>query len=478
MTTPFLPLTHDAPTIVAQATASGPAGVAILRLSGSQAWAIAQKLFHGSPLRKGRIAYGTIQHPQTQEVIDDVIVLAFQAPHSFTGEEVIEIQCHGGQVIPQRILKLCLEAGAELAPKGEFSRRAFLNGKLNLTQAEAIVDAIHAEGEALAKVAVQSLYHNALGKRLLHLRDVLIDVQADVVAAMDYPEEVEEPDTKGLFEKLAVLIEEANAYTLQSKRYQLMREGLKIALLGQPNAGKSSLFNALLTQERSIVTELAGTTRDVVSERLLIGGVPVTLVDTAGLREAEDVIERMGVERSLKMAMQADALLYLVDVEALGEALDEASYSLSDEDETRLQHLPKDTPLLKIFNKVDAINPEYPEYKGQLQAVYPDWVLASAKQHIGVDAVLSWLEAQIQVGLGNATTEEASICLNERQLNCLHAMTQHLQEAQRTVQTVGIPLDMLTIPITDALRELDSLLGIDTAESVLDEVFARFCVGK
>ena len=475
MTTPFLPLTHDAPTIVAQATASGPAGVAILRLSGSQAWGVAQKLFHGSPLRKGRIAYGTIQAPHTQEVIDDVIVLAFQAPHSFTGEDVIEIQCHGGQVIPQRILQLCLAAGAELAPKGEFSRRAFLNGKLNLTQAEAIVDAIHAEGEALAKVAVQSLYHNALGKRLLRLRDVLIDIQADVVAAMDYPEEVDEPDTQGVFEKLSALIEEANAYTVQSKRYTLMREGLKIALLGQPNAGKSSLFNALLTQERSIVTEQAGTTRDVVSERLLVGGVPITLVDTAGLRETEDVIERMGVERSLQTAQQADALLYLVDVETL----DSPAYPLPSEDERILAQLPPETPLLKIFNKVDRCRPEA---KTERQSVHPDWhldwVWVSAKHHVGIEAVLSWLEAQIQAGLGNPTTEEASICLNERQLDCLRGMTQHLQEAQRTVQTSGIPLDMLSIPLTDALRELDSLLGIDTAESVLDEVFSRFCVGK
>jgi tRNA modification GTPase len=468
---PTLPVTHDAPTIVAQATASGPAGVAVIRLSGQQAWYIAERLFQGKPLQKGRIAYGNVVDPQTQTLIDNVILLPFKAPHSFTGEDVIEIQCHGGTVIPQEIVRLCLKAGAMLAPKGEFTLRAFLNGKLNLAQAEAIADAIHAEGKALAQVAVQTLNANTLGKRIFQLRDVLIDIQANIVAAMDYPEEVDEPDRHALHETLDALVAQASAFTTQSKRYGLMRHGLKIALLGQPNAGKSSLFNALLSQERSIVTELAGTTRDIVTERLVVVGVPVTLVDTAGLRHAQDVVEQLGVERSVQASLEADALLYLVDASVLAPDFS----TLPAEDARLLSQLPEGTPLLKIINKVDTLNLEE---QGRLATHFPDWQAVSVLSFHGVAGVLSWLESHVQAGLGNNTVQDAELCLNQRQLDCLHGMTTHVQHAQATLNTPSFPLDLVSIPLTDALRELDTLLGIDTSEAVLDEVFSRFCVGK
>ncbi|XVJ51199.1 MAG: tRNA uridine-5-carboxymethylaminomethyl(34) synthesis GTPase MnmE [Vampirovibrio sp.] len=467
-----LPLTQDAPTIVAQATASGPAGVAVLRLSGTEAWRIARMLFQGTALQKNRIAYGHIVDPQSGTLVDEVILLPFQAPHSFTGEDVIEIQCHGGQVLPQRILQLCLAQGATLASKGEFTRRAFLNGKVNLAQAEAIVDAIHAEGQALAQVAIQSLHANTLGQRLGRLRQVLIDVQADVVASMDYPEEVEEPDRARLNQKLDALAEEARTYTDQSQRYELLRHGLKVALLGQPNAGKSSLFNALLSQERSIVTPLAGTTRDVVTERLVVAGVPITLVDTAGLRESTDLVEQMGVARSQQACQEADAVLYVVDVTALDAS---PHFTLPAADTELLSQVPSHTPICCLLNKVDTLSREA---QISLNLYYPESLCVSALSGVGLLALLAWLEERVHAGLGQTTRQEAELCLNQRQLDGLQEMTTHIEVAQSTLLSKGMPLDMVTIPITDALRALDDLLGIDTSELVLDEVFSRFCVGK
>jgi tRNA modification GTPase len=260
----FTPLTHDLPTVVAQATPPGPSGVAIIRLSGTQAWRIASQLLPSPakrPFAPRQACYISLHHPQTLLFLDDVILLPFQAPYSFTGEDVVELHCHGGYIIPQRVIEACLQAGAVLATRGEFTRRAMLNNKLNLLQAEALLDVIHAEGEALVTASSQTLHHNGLGQRLSLLKNAIIGVQADIVAAMDYPEEVEEPDRNELRQRLEAIHQQAEAYTQQSGRFRLMREGLKIAILGQPNAGKSSLFNHLLVQERSIVTDIAGTTR-------------------------------------------------------------------------------------------------------------------------------------------------------------------------------------------------------------------------
>jgi tRNA modification GTPase len=461
---------RDTRTIVAIATARGQAGVAVLRLSGPEAWAIATRMFKGSPLHKGRVAYGHIIDPPTGVLIDDVILLSFKAPHSFTGEDVLEIQCHGGDIMPARILDLCIQQGAVLASKGEFTRRAFMNGKLNLAQAEAVADIIHAEGEALATAASKTLSANTLGAQLLTLRESIIDIQADIVAAMDYPEEVDEPDRDALLTKLTDLLETSQTFTRQSKRHQLMRQGLNITILGRPNAGKSSLFNALLAEDRSIVTAIAGTTRDVVTERLTIAGVPIVLVDTAGIREAEDVVESIGVERSLDAAKKADAILYMVDASDLaGQA------QLHADDQAILDELPAETPQRVLLNKVDALEQAT---QTNLALTFPDYHGCSVLSSHGILPIYTWLEEEIQKGLGHETSQEAQFCLNQRQLSCLTGMEAELTFAAESTQDPYLPLDMLTIPLTDALRHLDGLLGIDTAEGVLDEVFSRFCVGK
>jgi tRNA modification GTPase len=475
----FTALTDDQPTIVALATPPGPSGVAIVRMSGSRAWEVAGSLMSkksSQPWMPRQAHYVSLHHPETSVFLDDVILLPFQAPYSFTGEDVVELQCHGGHVMPQRIIAACLHMGATLATRGEFTRRAMLNNKLDLLQAEALLDVIHAEGEALVTASSHTLHHNGLGQRLRVLKQGIISIQADIVAAMDYPEEVEEPDRTALQDRLNTLFQKAEVYTQHSKRFRLMREGLKIAVLGQPNAGKSSLFNHLLMQERSIVTDIAGTTRDTVSERLNLAGVPVTLVDTAGLRDTEDVVERLGVARSLEAAQQADAILYLVDGEALGTSYTTSgTLTLNEKDVDSLAQLPPSIPVMKLLNKMDAVT----NHPGEAFSTgLPEWHPISVVGGMGLHRVLEWLEARIHEGLGNETHQDATLYLNERQLLCLNAMQVHIAHAVETLKEVSFPLDMTTIPLTDALRELDYLLGEDTTELVLDDVFSRFCVGK
>jgi tRNA modification GTPase len=476
----FIPLTADEPTIVAQATPQGYSGVAVLRLSGSDAFAIAETLFSRSltQAEHAKALFGWVHQPhQSTQIIDQVLLLPFKAPASFTGEDVVEIHCHGGLTIPTQVLAACNQAGATFAPPGAFTRRAFINGKLDLTQAESILDAIHAEGQQLTQFATQNLRHKTVAGYLTQLREAIIAIQCELVACMDYPEEVEEPPREQLQQRLQALVDKARSLCESTAKSQWIRDGLKIAILGQPNAGKSTLFNALLAEERSIVTPLAGTTRDTISETLVLAGVPVKLVDTAGLRATTDVVEQLGVERSLAAAAQADCLLYLVDSTSVGDdttLLPEADTTLLNQ---LLQHQPQ-KPLLKLLTKQD-LSPFQPQnLQGLLGA---GWHPLSVTSGAGLTTVLAWLETTIAQQLQATTvanTQGVQLCLTSRQQACLLGMTHHLTIAIETFAETAFPIDMATVPLTDALRQLDDLLGIDTAEAVLDSVFSQFCVGK
>ena len=474
----FMPLTADEPTIVAQATPVGVSGVAVIRLSGSEAVEIANKIF-SKPLANpehAKAIFGYIHAPnQPDKTIDQVLLLPFKAPASFTGEDVVEIHCHGGLAIPTQVLEACQQAGATFATGGAFTRRAFINGKLDLTQAESILDAIHAEGQQLSQFATQNLRHKTVAGYLTGLREAIIAIQCELVAAMDYPEEVDEPPREALQQRLQAVVEKANSLCETTAKTQWIRDGLKIAILGQPNAGKSTLFNALLAQERSIVTPLAGTTRDTVSETLVLAGVSVKLVDTAGLRETADLVERLGVERSLEAAQLADCLLYLVDSTLVTDD------TLPAEDATLLasiMHHEPEKPLLKLRTKQDVLT-----NKASVEGLIHQqgWQPLSVSSGDGLATVLQWLENMITTQLQSvkqANNAGVQLCLTSRQQGCLVAMTGHLEKAIETLCESAFPLDLATIPLTDALRQLDDLLGIDTAEIVLDSVFSQFCVGK
>ena len=471
----MLPGMSSPSTIVAIATAPGQAGVAVIRLSGPEAWLIATNLF-SKPFETPNLAvHGWLRDPETQEAVDNVLLLPFKAPKSFTGEDVVELHCHGGLYLPQRIVQLCLDSGAVQAGPGEFTQRAFLNGKLDLTQAESIADLIHAEAKGLAQVATHNLKTSSLFKQIEAIKQHVIHTQATIVASVDYPDEVDEPDRTPLAEETRAMQVKVAGLLAASARNKMVREGFQLALLGLPNAGKSSLFNALLANERSIVTHIAGTTRDVVSEVLTVSGIPITLTDTAGIRDTHDTVEALGVERSWQTAQAAQALIYLVSAETLT-----AEGDLPDRDQPLLQQLPKTLPLLVVVSKADlAHSASKKRLQEQLTALgLQVTVLAvSAASGEGLEGIFSWLEEQVQENRGH-DIQDRLISLNRRQTVCLKALEEQLAIAADSLAESSLPLDVVTVPLSEALAATQQLLGEDATEQMLDDVFSRFCVGK
>ncbi len=445
-------------TIAAIATPRGHGGVAVVRLSGPQAWSVARRLFSKKEtvFAPGRFVHGWIEDPASGEPVDEVLLLVFQAPHSFTGEDVIEIHCHGGDYLSRRILDLCFAQGAEAAGPGEFTRRAFLNGRLDLTQAESVMDLISARGNRMLHTASGNLKNRSLGRCIDALSREIIDMQTPIVASVDFPDEVDEPQRAPLHARCERLLEKTRALEAASKKNRMIRDGLKVAILGMPNSGKSSLFNALLASERAIVTEIPGTTRDVLTETLPVAGVPVTLIDTAGIREADNAVEILGIERSWQAADDAQAVIYVYD----------ATVGLGDEDRRILEKLPHPGRLIAA-NKIDRLN-------GSPRSA--DHLALSAVHGTGIEAVYDWLKTQVDAC--GPEGDLLDISLNQRQLACIGAVRDNLEQAAETLGQPHLPLDLASLPLTEALRQLDRLMGRDTTEEVLDEVFSRFCVGK
>jgi tRNA modification GTPase len=461
-------------TIAAIATAPGQAAIGIVRISGPEAFSIAQALWWkpDQPFQPGRIYHGWIVDRSAPEatgkpaLVDEVVALFFRGPNSYTGEDVVEFQGHGGDFLLQRILNLCFEAGALPAPPGEFTKRAFLAGKMDLTQAESVMDLIAARGDAMARLATANLRARTLGRQLERMREAIIAVQAQIVASVDFPDEVDEPERSGLVLGIRPVLSEAQAMAAASRRNRFVREGLKVAILGQPNAGKSSLFNALLASERAIVTEIAGTTRDVLTETLHVAGVPLTLMDTAGIREADNVVERLGIERTWLVADEAHLVLYLVEARQL---IGLAEGVFPEPDAEPITRLPQGTPRLMLANKSDLMAD-----KPLLRA---DVMPISALTGEGMAELIAWLSRQIRQ-LAGGEAEADRVALNHRQTACLERMIESLMQAESDLAEPSLPLDVVTVPLTDALRQLDALMGRDTAEEVLDSVFSQFCVGK
>ncbi len=448
-------------TIAAIITPRGTGGIAAIRLSGSESWAIARSLMKSQQAwSANQICHDWLIDPEDQQIVDEVLILPFQAPRSFTGEDCVEIHCHGGLVTSQFILKLCLKAGAQMAAPGEFTKKALLHGRIDLTQAESILDLIHAQGERLVKIAASNLHHRTIGHRLMSYLERISDIQADLTASIDFPDEVEEPDRQTLAKAIYALKAEIQQDSELSRRNQVIRDGLEIALVGMPNAGKSSLFNALLSADRSIVTEIPGTTRDVIREALTINGIPVVLCDTAGLRDTKDTVEAMGVERSWQAVDTAHAVIYVVD----------GTQGLTNADDALLEKFGGKPGVLAV-NKADS-----PVFRStQLSA--NDWPVleTSATNRIGLRAILDWIESLMGTMTDLTGLEHL---LSEQQLEKLDIIDHELQDAVTSLEATHIPLDLATIPLTNALLALEGLLGHDTTEKVLDSVFSRFCVGK
>jgi tRNA modification GTPase len=452
-------------TIAAIATAIVPqqGSVGIVRVSGSSALKIAETLFR-APGRQiwesHRILYGHIRSPKTQELVDEALLLIMKAPRSFTREDVVEFHCHGGIMAVQQVLQLCLEHGARLAQPGEFSLRAFLNGRLDLTQAESISDLVGAKSPAAAQSALAGL-QGKLAQPIRKLRATCLDVLAEIEARIDFEEDLPPLDEAKTCLEINHILAELSTILATADRGELLRSGLKVAIVGRPNVGKSSLLNAWSRSDRAIVTDLPGTTRDVVESQLVVGGIPVQVLDTAGIRETEDKVEKIGVERSRAAAKQADLVLLTMDAE-----------SGWTEEDSEIYEQVKHRQLIIIINKIDLVNtiPELP-FSPEIHRI----VTTAAALDRGIeDLETAILDA---VSGGNLQAANSDLAINQRQAAALTRAKISLEQCTDTISN-QLPLDFWTIDLRGAIQALGEVTGEEVTESVLDRIFSRFCIGK
>jgi tRNA modification GTPase len=454
-------------TIAAIATAVVPqqGSVGIVRVSGSQAMAIAQTLFH-TPGRQiwetHRILYGYIRHPQTQQLVDESLLLIMKAPRSYTREDVVEFHCHGGIMAVQQVLQLCLESGARLAQPGEFTLRAFLNGRLDLTQAESIADLVGARSPQAAQTALAGL-QGKLAHPIRQLRANCLDILAEIEARIDFEEYLPPLDDKAIISEIEKIAAEITRLLATKDKGELLRTGLKVAIVGRPNVGKSSLLNAWSQSDRAIVTDLPGTTRDVVESQLVVGGIPVQVLDTAGIRETADQVEKIGVERSQRTASAADLVLLTIDASDGWTEGDQEIYA-------QVQH----RPLILVINKIDLVETEFIQslkYPNTIHQV----VTTAAANNQGIDTLETAILEIVKVGKVQAA--DMDLAINQRQAAALIQAKISLKQVQTTIAE-QLPLDFWTIDLRGAIQVLGEITGEEVTESVLDRIFSRFCIGK
>ncbi|MEA5416836.1 tRNA uridine-5-carboxymethylaminomethyl(34) synthesis GTPase MnmE [Synechococcus sp. BA-132 BA5] len=450
---------------IATAVAAGAGSVAIVRLSGPAAEAIGRRLFTapgGQPWESHRVLYGHVVDPADGRRVDEALLLLMRAPRSFTREDVVELHCHGGLVAVRRVLELVLAAGARLAGAGEFSQRAFLNGRLDLTRAEAIAEMVTARSHRAAELAMAGI-DGGLQRRIAGLRERLLDQLAELEARVDFEEDLPRLDGTAVRAELLAVRGELEQLVADSRQGELLREGLRVAIVGRPNVGKSSLLNLLSRRERAIVTDLPGTTRDLLESDLVLDGVPLTLLDTAGIRPTDDRVELLGIERSHQALAAADAVLLLFDLVAGWTASDQALRAL----------VPKGVPLLLVGNKRDAL----PDggAPAEATALQPDApvVAISALTGEGRDGLVAALLGRC----GASELQGLQVALNGRQRELAVAAAASLERSLEAADQ-GLPWDFWTIDLRGAIAGLGAITGEEVSEAVLDRIFSRFCIGK
>ncbi|MGG5314447.1 tRNA uridine-5-carboxymethylaminomethyl(34) synthesis GTPase MnmE [Enterococcus sp. AZ072] len=456
-------------TIAAISTPPGEGAISIVRLSGDQAVEIADKVFQSGKKTLKKVAshtlhYGHIVDPNNQQLIDEVMVSVMRAPKTFTREDVVEINCHGGIVVVNELLQLMLREGARLAEPGEFTKRAFLNGRVDLSQAEAVMDLIRAKTDRAMNVAINQLDGN-LSRLIRQLRQEILETLAQVEVNIDYPEydDVEELTARLLVEKAAQVGQQLDALLLNAKQGKILREGLSTAIIGRPNVGKSSLLNYLLHEEKAIVTDVAGTTRDVIEEYVNVRGVPLKLVDTAGIRETEDIVERIGVERSRKALSEADLILLVLNQ---GEYLTSEDY--------KLLETTQDLKRIILLNKTDI--PSKLERDELKRLTEEDELLAiSVLKQDGLDQLE---EAIAALFFGGKTGEkDATYVSNTRHIALLENASQALKEVQSGIEA-GMPVDLIQIDMTRCWDYLGEIVGDSVQDELITQLFSQFCLGK
>lgn len=436
-------------TIAAIATPIGTGGVGVIRISGDKSFDIIDKIYSKHNLEAGKISHGWILDGDKK--IDEVLLLPFKNPHSYTGEDVIEIHCHGGINVVRNILDVVLKNGARMAERGEYTKRAFLNKKMDLSQAEAVADLIHAKTRDFAKQSAKNL-SGVLSSKIKEIRKDIFDVLSKIIAGIDFPEDVAEPEYDYIISEFEKALDKINSILASANSSNIMRQGIKIAIVGKPNVGKSSLFNTLLNVERAIVTDIAGTTRDVLKETL-DWDVAITLIDTAGIRDNDEVgkVEEIGIEYSKQSADEADLVLFLYD----------ASKGMDDEDKAILD-LIKDKNHIVIANKCDLIN----ERKDGI-------FYLSTETKEGLDE----LKNKIKEASYNFSLEDTEFITNTRQQNCLIKCKESLTQALEAAKIHQLQ-DLISIDLKSALLFLDEITGEVITDDILNNIFDHFCIGK
>ncbi len=435
-------------TITAIATPIGTGGIGVIRISGNNSFEITQKISNNT-LIPGKIHHCWIYDDSKK--IDEVIILPFKAPNSYTGEDVIEIQCHGGINVIRNIMDIILNKGARQAERGEFTKRAFLNHKIDLSQAEAVCDLIHSKTQNFAIHSAKNL-SGVLAQNIKEIKTNIFEVLSKIIAGIDFPDDVKEPDYKYLELEFNTALSKIDKILHDAKSSNVLRQGIKIAILGKPNVGKSSLFNALLSLNRAIVTEIAGTTRDILTETLDLDGIPITLIDTAGIREDIKInkVEQIGIEFSKQSAQEADLILFLYD----------ASIGMNSEDKVILE-------LIKNKNHIIIAN------KSDLKKETGNNLALSTITKEGFEE----LKLQIKKHISEKSIEDTEFITNSRQQNCLKNARESLSQALLATQIKELQ-DLIAIDVKSALLYLDEITGEVITDDILNNIFDNFCIGK
>lgn len=442
-------INYETDTISAIATPFGTGAIGIIRMSGDKSFEICEKIF-SKKLVPQKIMYGNIT--DEGEMIDEVIVLPYKAPNGYTGEDAVEIQCHGGINIIKKILSLTYKYGARPAEKGEFTKRAFLNGKMDLSKAEAVADVIHAKTMKFAVKSASNL-SGKLSQKISEIYQMLFEILSKIIAAVDFPEDVAEPEYSYLEQSLKNVISEIEKVSAVSRSSDVLRQGVKVAIVGKPNVGKSSLFNVLLNFERAIVTDTAGTTRDAIREMLDIDGIPVTIIDTAGLRDEKeaDKIEKIGMDFTKKCIDESDAVLFLYD-----------SQTGMTETDNEIFRLTEGKPVLKVATKFDLS-----------QKIYDDSINISSVSGENIENLKNEIKNLVCENL----EEETEFITNQRQQNCLDKALISCQNALDGVLNKELQ-DLISIDVKTALLQLGEIKGELVTDDILNSIFEHFCIGK
>ena len=458
-------------TIAAISTAMGNGGIGIIRISGKDTFSIIKNIFRDNndneikieEVKGYTIKYGFIIDSKTHEKIDEVLVSFFKNPKSYTREDMCEINSHGGIIVEKKILEQCLKNGAILAEPGEFTKRAFLNGRIDLSQAESIIDIINSKTEREAKASINQL-EGELSNKINEIRHDLLDVMADIEATIDYPEyDIEEVTNNRIIKILESTDNKLDALKSSFRNGKIIKEGIKTAIIGRPNAGKSSLLNKILKEERAIVSQIEGTTRDTIEEFVSINGIPLKIIDTAGIRSTQDEIEKIGVKKAINIANEAELILAIID----------NTKELTKED-LDILNLIKDKKAIILLNKIDVVDNKL-ENKPEILNTNKKIIKISAKEGKGIDELYKEIEELFN--LEGLDTDKEVLITNIRHKNQIELAISNIKEAIETVK-LNLPIDIISISIKQALEELGKITGENVSDDIINEIFSKFCLGK